>query len=193
MPTRLSLDLHGRQGETKVQGRRPTWYHDKHVKIEMIRLSPTQTPLVAATVWILNSYVLVHGEDQLVRKSFIRVASENKSLLLGLFSLSLPLGVRERGEREEKGEQEKREEREGKGMRRDGLEVSSLPLNRVWVCVWVEGWANLCGIDESKIYFNWIAFDNVIDKVIEMLMSSSNNKLHVSFSSIDDQFPASNG
>ncbi|UZO04423.1 uncharacterized protein OCT59_024809 [Rhizophagus irregularis] len=56
-----------------------------------------------------------------------------------------------------------------------------------------EGWANLCGIDESKIYFNWIAFDNVIDKVIEMLMSSSNNKLHVSFSSIDDQFPASNG
>ncbi|UZO04422.1 uncharacterized protein OCT59_024808 [Rhizophagus irregularis] len=123
MPTRLSLDLHGRQGETKVQGRRPTWYHDKHVKIEMIRLSPTQTPLVAATVWILNSYVLVHGEDQLVRKSFIRVASENKSLLLGLFSLSLPLGVRERGEREEKGEQEKREEREGKGMRRDGLEV----------------------------------------------------------------------
>ncbi|POG66057.1 hypothetical protein GLOIN_2v1880134 [Rhizophagus irregularis DAOM 181602=DAOM 197198] len=175
MPTRLSLDLHGRQGETKVQGRRPTWYHDKHVKIEMIRLSPTQTPLVAATVWILNSYVLVHGEDQLVRKSFIRVASENKS-------------VRERGEREEKGEQEKREEREGKGMRRDGLEVSSLPLNRVW-----EGWANLCGIDESKIYFNWIAFDNVIDKVIEMLMSSSNNKLHVSFSSIDDQFPASNG
>ncbi|CAB4392800.1 unnamed protein product [Rhizophagus irregularis] len=80
MPTRLSLDLHGRQGETKVQGRRPTWYHDKHVKIEMIRLSPTQTPLVAATVWILNSYVLVYGEDQLVRKSFIRVASENKSI-----------------------------------------------------------------------------------------------------------------
>ncbi|CAB4410843.1 unnamed protein product [Rhizophagus irregularis] len=24
MPTRLSLDLHGRQGEMKVQGRRPT-------------------------------------------------------------------------------------------------------------------------------------------------------------------------
>jgi hypothetical protein len=39
---------------------------------------------------------------------------------------------------------------------------------------------------ESKIYFNWIAFDNVIDKVTEMSMSSSNNKLHVSFSSIDD-------
>ncbi|CAB4489073.1 unnamed protein product [Rhizophagus irregularis] len=158
MPTRLSLDLHGRQGETKVQGRRPTWYHDKHVKIEMIRLSPTQTPLVAATVWILNSYVLVHGEDQLVRKSFIRVASENKiigvsqlsernveasqspkiwsivslssssvfsllGILLGLFSLSLPLGVRERGEREGKGEQEEREEQEGEGTRRDGLGV----------------------------------------------------------------------
>ncbi|CAB5193203.1 unnamed protein product [Rhizophagus irregularis] len=161
MPTRLSLDLHGRQGETKVQGRRPTWYHDKHVKIEMIRLSPTQTPLVAATVWILNSYVLVHGEDQLVRKSFIRVASENKNtaighcftpptslldiikidvrqsivslssssvfsllgILLGLFSLSLPLGVRERGEREGKGEQEEREEQEGEGTRRDGLGV----------------------------------------------------------------------
>ncbi|EXX58538.1 hypothetical protein RirG_197050 [Rhizophagus irregularis DAOM 197198w] len=53
-----------------------------------------------------------------------------------------------------------------------------------------EGWANLCDIDESKIYFNWIAFDNVIDKVTETSMLSSNNKLHVSFSSIDDQFPA---
>ncbi|PKY36638.1 hypothetical protein RhiirB3_459726, partial [Rhizophagus irregularis] len=44
-------------------------------------------------------------------------------ILLGLFSLSLPLGVRERGEREGKGEQEEREEQEGEGTRRDGLGV----------------------------------------------------------------------
>ncbi|GES95375.1 hypothetical protein GLOIN_2v1782051 [Rhizophagus clarus] len=48
-----------------------------------------------------------------------------------------------------------------------------------------EDWSRLCGINESKIYFIWITFDNVIEKVTKMIP----NKLHVSFSSISDQFP----
>jgi hypothetical protein len=47
-----------------------------------------------------------------------------------------------------------------------------------------DDWVNL-GIDESKIYFIWIAFDNFIEKVTKMMP----NNLHVSFSSISNQFP----
>ncbi|CAB4390510.1 unnamed protein product [Rhizophagus irregularis] len=47
-------------------------------------------------------------------------------------------------------------------------------------------WANLFRINESNIYFIWITRDNTINKVTK----SSSNQLHVSFSSIKNQFPA---
>lgn len=47
-------------------------------------------------------------------------------------------------------------------------------------------WANLFRINESNIYFIWITRDNTINKVTK----SSSNQLHVSFSSIKNQFLA---
>ena len=47
-------------------------------------------------------------------------------------------------------------------------------------------WANLCGIDEDNVYFVWIASNSTADKVTNRMP----NKLRVSFSNINGQFPA---
>ncbi|RIA87884.1 hypothetical protein C1645_695657, partial [Glomus cerebriforme] len=49
-------------------------------------------------------------------------------------------------------------------------------------------WANLFGINESKIYLIWIVQDNIINKFIK----KHSNRLYIPFSSIKNQFPAFN-
>jgi len=48
----------------------------------------------------------------------------------------------------------------------------------------------LCNINESNVYFIWIAPDDVIDEYIMKDIIKDNHQLYVTFSSIKDQFSA---